>query len=99
MLRPSILAFVALVCPALAIAQMQVVSTTPTVNATAAVATAISVEFDRPLDTATIGVATFRAFGQWSGAVRGTYTFSNGNRTATLTPDDPFSAGEFVWVN
>ena len=93
------LVILALTLPAVAAAQLQVVATAPALNATAPVGTSISVEFDRPLDTSTIGVASFRVFGQWSGAVRGTYSFSNGNRTVMLTPDDPFSAGEFVWVN
>jgi hypothetical protein len=88
---------VALVPPATA--QLQVVATTPAANDVASITTAVSVEFDRPLDTATIGVQTFRVFGQRSGAARGTYSFSNGNRTVMLTPDHPFAAGEFVFVN
>jgi hypothetical protein len=88
-----------LALPALAAAQLQLVSTSPALNATVAPSSAIAVTFDRAVDTATVGVGTFRVFGQWSGAVRGTYAFSNGNKTVTLTPDDPFSAGEFVFVN
>lgn len=85
--------------PAVAQAQIHVVSTTPGLNAMAATGTAISIEFDRPLDTATVTADSFRVLGRWSGTAQGTYAFSNGNRIATLTPDDPFSAGEMVFVN
>src|SRR5262245_8256958 len=92
-------ALVVCTLPAIVRAQLQVVSTVPARNATAAGATTISVEFDRALDTGTIDFGTVRAFGVGSGAVRGTFTFSNGNKTVTLTPDAPFSAGETVFVN
>src|SRR5262245_35017904 len=97
--RTRLVALLALALPALAGAQLQVVSTTPALNATVPVGSSVSIEFDRALDTATIGVASFRVFGQWSAAVLGTYASSNANKTVTLTPDHPFSAGEFVWVN
>ncbi|HZR81629.1 MAG TPA: FG-GAP-like repeat-containing protein [Candidatus Binatia bacterium] len=80
-------------------AQIHVVSTTPAVNANVPVTSTVSVEFDRPLDTATVTVDSFRVFGRGSGAARGVYSFSNGNRTVTLAPDHPFSAGELVYVN
>jgi hypothetical protein len=103
MLRPSFFVCAALagalIVPTVARAQLQVVSTTPTRNATGAVGVNVSIEFDRPLDSATIDVDSFRVYGRWSGPARGAYIFSNGNRTATLVPDDPFSAGELVFVN
>lgn len=100
MVRASqVVALLALAIPTAAVGQLQVVSTTPTLNAVAAVSASVSVEFDQPLNTATIDIDSFRVYGQWSGAVRGTYSFSNGNRTVTLTPDDPFSAGEMVFAN
>ena len=37
--------------------------------------------------------------GQWSGAGDGAFSFSNGNKTVTVTPMQPFSAGEMVFVN
>ena len=89
----------ALVVAAPAAAQLQVVAFTPAPNAVAAPGTSVSVEFDRALDTATVDVDSFRVFGHRSGPVRGSYVFSNGNKTATLVPDGPFSAGEFVFVN
>lgn len=59
---------------------------------------AISVTFDRPLNTASVTSARFWAFGRWSGAAEGAITFSNRNHTATLTPHEQFSAGESVMV-
>jgi hypothetical protein len=82
-----------------AAAQLTVVSTTPAVNQTVAVNSTVSVEFDRALNTATVNADTFRVFGRGSGTATGTYAFSNGNKTVTLTPDQPFTAGEFVFVN
>lgn len=80
-------------------AQLQVVSTSPALNAVAPASTAIEIDFDRAVDTATITDESFRAFGRWSGPVSGTFSFSNGNQTVRLTPDDPFTAGELVYVN
>jgi hypothetical protein len=80
-------------------AQIQVVSTSPALNAVAAATAVVSVEFDRAVDPTTVDFDTFRVFGAGSGAARGTIMLSNGNKTVTLTPDAPFSAGEFVFVN
>ena len=82
-----------------AAAQLAVVSTTPAVNQTVAVGTTVSVEFDRALNTATVNADTFRVFGRGSGTASGTFAFSNGDKTVTLTPSEPFTAGEFVFVN
>ncbi len=59
---------------------------------------AITVHFDRPVDAASVGPASFSAFGRWSGAVSGVYGFSNGGATVSLTPSRRFSAGESVMV-
>lgn len=59
----------------------------------------VSVTFDVAVDPATIGVGTFRVFGKVSGAVRGNYVLSNGNRTVTITPQQAFTVGETVTVN
>ena len=59
----------------------------------------IAVTFDRPVNPATvIARDTFWAFGRWSGAVDGTFSFDDGDQTVILTPDRPFSAGENVMV-
>jgi hypothetical protein len=80
-------------------AQLAVVSTSPALNQNVAVGSIVSVEFDRPLNLTTVNADTFRVFGRGSGTVTGAYSFSNGNRTVTLTPNAPFTAGEFVFVN
>ncbi len=64
----------------------------------ASVDTPIVVRFDRPLNRETVDGTSFWAFGRWSGAADGSYGFSNGDRTVTLTPDGPFSPGESVMV-
>ncbi|MFZ4573740.1 MAG: FG-GAP-like repeat-containing protein [Phycisphaerales bacterium] len=82
-----------------AFAQMQVVSTTPRLNATGvSTGAAISVTFDRAVDPATLVAPNFGAFARWSGPVVGPLTLSNGNRTVTLTPTRPLAAGEMVML-
>ena len=95
----TVILLVALMTPLAALGQMQVVSTSPSLNAIAATTSAVSVTFDRALNPATITGATFRVSGQWSGAGPGAFVFSNGNKTVTVTPTKPFSAGETVFVN
>jgi FG-GAP-like repeat len=99
MLDRLLVALIALSFPCAAAAQLQVTGHSPPLNAMAPVATGVSFDFDRPLDTSSVDADSFRVYGQWSGPAPGTYTFSNGNQTVTLTPDDPFSAGEIVFVN
>ena len=78
--------FVTLMAPMAALGQMQVVSTSPTLNAIAATTTTVSVTFDRAVNTATVTPSTFRVSGQWSGAGDGAFSFSNGDKTVTVTP-------------
>ncbi len=76
-----------------------VLETSPTSNALqSAVDGVITVHFDQQVDPSTIGETSFWAFARWSGTVSGSYSFSNGDQTVTLTPDTPFSAGENVMV-
>lgn len=92
-------AVVSLSFGAIASAQMQVVETTPRLNATSVPRTgAISVTFDRAIDPATLVAPNFGAFARWSGPVAGPLTLSNGNRTVTLTPTRPLAAGEMVML-
>ncbi len=79
---------------------LTVVSVDPPRHAlTAPVDSAITIEFDRPVDRASILTgSSFWAFGRWSGTVAGAYSFSNGDATVTLAPYQPFSAGETVMV-
>ncbi|MFM9995706.1 MAG: FG-GAP-like repeat-containing protein [Phycisphaerales bacterium] len=89
----------ALVSAAPATAQnLAVVSVSPAANGFAPRSTAISVEFDRPLNPATVTPANFWAFGRWSGMAEGVLVLSNGDKTVTLTPTDPLSASEIVTV-
>jgi hypothetical protein len=79
---------------------LQVVSVTPAPRSVnAALNSSIVISFDRPVAPGTIvGGQSLWAFGRWSGAAAGTVTLSDGNQTATLTPDALFSAGEVVTV-
>ncbi len=65
---------------------------------TAPISTPITVTFDRPINPATVNLNRFWAFGRWSGAVGGTFSYSNGNQTVTLTPSRPFISGDLVSV-
>ena len=80
-------------------ANLQVVSTSPPRHTFAPAGTAIAITFDQPLLTSSITAASFRVFGRATGPASGAIVFSNGDRTLTLTPTRPFSAGEMVVVN
>ena len=59
----------------------------------------IVIHFDKPVDKASIVLGqSLGAFARWSGAVSGSITFSNDDKTVTLAPDRTFSAGEMVMV-
>src|SRR4029077_15870470 len=85
--------------PAVASAHRRVVTTGPARNEVAPPTASVSIEFDRAVDTSTVSFTTVRVFGIGSGPARGTFSFSNGNKTVTLTPNRPFHAGEIVYVN
>ncbi len=94
----------ALICaclgaPALA-ADLQVISVVPARHALHVPRDAdIAINFDKPVRPESIVLLdSFWAFGRWSGTVTGTLSFSNGDTTVTLAPDQPFSAGETVTV-
>ncbi len=61
--------------------------------------TDIVVAFDSVMNPATINSSTFKIFGHWSGPKFGTYQMENGNTRVRFTPNEPFSAGEWVLVN
>jgi hypothetical protein len=63
-----------------------------------AVSAPISITFDRAVLRSSFTSANFWAFGRWSGAAEGTITFSNNDKTVTLTPANHFSHGEQVTV-
>jgi hypothetical protein len=106
--RVGVLAFAGLLAAAwlsdegtaLALVDMQVVSTSPVRHRVGvARGTTVSVTFDHPLQTATVNSSTFRVRGRWSGRADGALSFSSDGRTVTLVPTRPFSGGETVYVN
>ncbi len=97
--RAATLAIAVTLAPSIAAAELIVVSHTPTLNAVAGTTDSVSVTFNQAVDTSTFNDNNFRVFGHWSGPARGTFSFSNGNTTVTLDPDDPLSGGETVFVN
>ncbi len=84
--------------PALA-GELAVVSVSPARHSLLGrVDTTLAVTFDQAVDPASITAGSFWAFGRWSGTVSGTYSFSNGNQTVTLDPDQDLFFGEQVMV-
>ncbi len=81
-------------------ADLQVISVTPARHAlNVPRETPIVVQFDKPVKpNSVVPLQSFWSFGRWSGTVQGTFSFSNGDTTVTLTPNQPFSAGELVTV-
>ncbi|MBI1827575.1 MAG: VCBS repeat-containing protein [Planctomycetes bacterium] len=62
------------------------------------VRSSVTVDFDKPVLTSTINDFSFQVIGRWSGPMRGTFSFSNGNKSVTLTPNRVFQAGDLVTV-
>lgn len=98
-MKRTLIALVTCFLPAVTLAQLTVTSTSPSLNAIAPVNTQVVINFDRAVNTATVDGDSIRVSGQWSGAGPGTFAFSNGDQTVTVTPTRPFSAGEMVFVN
>jgi hypothetical protein len=77
----------------------KVVSTSPASQMVAADSDAeIALMFDVPIDTSSIGKGTFRVFGRWSGPALGSFSFSENHQQVSFKPDEPFFAGEWVFV-
>jgi hypothetical protein len=78
----------------------RVVSTSPRTHSTAVdPAAALSIEFDQPIDQASVTAATFRVFGRWSGPARGELEIETDGRRIRFVPAEPFLAGERVMVS
>ncbi|MEE8143279.1 MAG: FG-GAP-like repeat-containing protein, partial [Planctomycetota bacterium] len=93
------LLIVQLMTPAALAGELIVTSVEPSLNMlNAPLDSAIVVHFDQAVQRGSITAASFWAFGRWSGTVSGSFSFSDGDQTVTLTPDQPFSAGETVMV-
>lgn len=80
-------------------ATLTVTSLSPARHAVAAAGAPVIITFDRPLATGSVTANSLRVFGRVSGTKSGTLTFSNSDQTVTLTPNEPFAAGETVLVN
>jgi hypothetical protein len=84
-------------------AELKVVSTSPVINETNVPRSApISITFDQAVDPSTFTAQNLWAFARWTGPLRigsgASLSFSNANKTITLTPDVPLLAGESVMV-
>lgn len=77
----------------------QVVATNPASNAMAPSTTTISITFDLPLLPSSVTASNLRVFGKQTGRKTGPITFSDANKTVTMTPSEAFAAGETVLVN
>jgi hypothetical protein len=96
--RSFVLAMGAALAGAPALAQFSVASTEPGLNANNIGRSApIVVNFDRPVNRATVTSRSCWAFGRWTGPVAGTVAFSNGDATVTLTPTTPSRRGTGSW--
>jgi hypothetical protein len=80
-------------------AELVLASAVPAPNAmNVAPTTTIRVSFAQPVMTSTVDAHSFDVFGRTTGPAAGTFAFSGGNRTVTLTPGHTFAAGEVVLV-
>ncbi|MBK8561934.1 MAG: VCBS repeat-containing protein [Saprospiraceae bacterium] len=76
---------------------LQVATTAPT-GQTVSAGSAITVTFDQAINPQTVSSASFRVFGRWSGPAKGQFAFLENDLTVSFQPDEPFFAGEMVWV-
>src|SRR5688572_10705248 len=80
-------------------APLQVTQVAPARHSLALPTAAVVVDFDQPVNPASVGPATFRVFGRGTGRKAGAFTLSNGDRRVIFQPAEPFSAGEAVRVH
>ncbi len=96
-MRSLILPFAILVLAPAAAGQLTVVAVDPPLNAShRAPNVSVVVDFDRPVDPASLG--SFEVYANASGAVQGSKTLENGDARLRFQPLKPFIAGETVWV-
>ncbi len=81
------------------VGELRVLGTVPAAVSVAPVSTAITVQFDQPVQASSVHAGSFRVFGRYSGPHAGSYQLTHLGRWVTFTPAQPFSAGEVVWVN
>jgi hypothetical protein len=77
----------------------EVVSTSPARHTIVPAGSAVAITFDEAVLPGSIDGDSFRVFGQQTGTAAGSIALSNANKTITLTPAQPFAAGEVVLVN
>ena len=65
---------------------------------TASLAPEINIEFDAPVDAATINAKAIMIAGRWAGVMPGEFRLENGNRQLRFIPAKKFSAGEWITV-
>jgi len=65
---------------------------------TASLSPEIQIEFDAPVDAATINARSIMIFGRWAGVMPGEFRLENGNRQIRFLPAKKFSAGEWITV-
>jgi hypothetical protein len=88
-----------LFCMPILVQAIAVSTTTPVGNANnVSRGTAIVVNFDRPLATASITPSSFWIWGTQTGRADGTIAFSNSDQTLTFTPSGHFFPGEWVSI-
>lgn len=83
-----------------AVAPLNVLSAIPSVNAINVSKTSdIVVNFDQPVDLATLTGSTFSVSGHLKGHYSGTYTLNASLKTATFNPVNNFADGEIISVS
>jgi hypothetical protein len=71
----------------------------PPQSTTAGIAPEIKIQFDMPVDPATINSSTITIFGRWTGILPGEFRLEKENRQARFIPGKVFSAGEWITVS
>lgn len=80
-------------------AELRVVGSTPPANAlVTGTDSVIEVAFDRPVARGSVTESTLWAFGQWSGAHRGGYSFAEDDQRVTIQSGRALIPGELVTV-
>jgi hypothetical protein len=81
-------------------ARLRAVSTEPrALSRSAALDTAVTIRFDRPVASSSLTARGFTAFGRWSGVRSGELRVAEDGRVLTLLPRRPFQAGDLVTVS
>ena len=83
----------------LSLPAISVSATSPAGNAISVARNAgITIDFDRPVATASITPSSLRIWGQQSGRLAGAIAYSNGDSRLTFTPSGTYFPGEWITV-